>query len=327
MDSTGKRRFISETVKGTKKDAERVLRERLAAIENGGYVAKDKETVAQFLSRWLDTYAATNTTLRTQQGYRGIVNRYVVPTIGSVQLQALTSSHIQRIYAGLLDRGLSATTVIHLHRILKQALSHAVRWGALTRNVADATTPPRPLRKTVKMWDVETIHQFLEFAESNRFHDLFQFAVLTGMRRSELCGLRWQNVDLVGGRLSVVNSLQRIKGHGMVEGEPKTARSRRSISLASDAVELLHGVRGLQIENRLEYGELWSNSGYVFTQPDGIPVVPDRVTQDFARLVRDAGLPHLTFHGLRHAHATLMLTSGVHLKIVSERLGHSNIAI
>jgi len=177
------------------------------------------------------------------------------------------------------------------------------------------------------MWDVLTIHQFLKFAESNRFHDLFEFAVLTGMRRSELCGLRWQDVDLVGGRLSVVNTLQRIKGHGMVEGEPKTTRSRRSISLGSDAVALLHGVRGLQIENQLEYGELWSNSGYVFTQPNGIPVVPDRVTRDFARLVRNAGLPHLTFHGLRHAHATLMLTSGVHLKIVSERLGHSNIAI
>lgn len=88
-----------------------------------------------------------------------------------------------------------------------------------------------------------------------------------------------------------------------------------------------HGVRGQQIENQLDYGDLWTNTGYVFTQPDGIPVVPDRVTQDFARLVREAGLPHLTLHGLRHAHATLMLTSGVHLKIVSERLGHSNIAI
>ena len=106
---------------------------------------------------------------------------------------------------------------------------------------------------------------------------------------------------------------------GVASGPPQLQGSQPCVSR--------HGVSGQQIENQLDYGDLWTNTGYVFTQPDGIPVVPDRVTQDFARLVREAGLPHLTLHGLRHAHATLMLTSGVHLKIVSERLGHSNIAI
>jgi len=317
---------VSETVKGNKREAERVLREHLAAIENGGYVARDRETVAEFMERWLTTYAATNTTIRTQHGYRGYVDRYIAPAIGNLTLQNLTARHIQAMYASMLSRGLSNTTVIQLHRILKQALSHGVQWGMLTRNVADATTPPRLQRRQMPMWAAETIDLFLETANTSRFRDLYHFAVLTGLRRSEICGLKWEHVDLVRGSLSVVNTLQRITGHGLVEGQPKTARSRRSIALAPDVVEVLHGIRGRQIEQRLEFGELWENTGYVFTQLGGAPIAPDMISKDFCAIVRKAGLPHLTLHGLRHAHATMALTAGVNPKTISERLGHSSIA-
>jgi integrase len=304
-----------------------VLRELLAAIENGGYVPKQKETVARFMERWLDTYAATNTTLRTQQGYQGNVNRYIAPAIGNIDLQKLTARHIQGMYADLLAQGLSARTVLHTHRVLSEALSHGVRWGLLTRNVAEAATPPHPQHKAMEMWDADTINRFLEAARISRFHDLYHLAILTGMRRSELCGLQWPAVDLLAGKLSVSRTLQRILGKGLVEGQPKTGKSRRSIALSPEAVNLLHAVRGRQIEQRLAAGEAWHNTGYVFTQADGTPVEPDKVTQEFARVVKVARLPHLTLHGLRHAHATLLLTAGVHLKVVSERLGHSNIAI
>jgi len=326
-DANGKRKQTNETVKGTKKEAERELRERLAAIENGGYVPKHKETVREFMQRWLETYAATNVTLRTLQGYRGYVDRYIDSTIGAVHLQTLTARHIQGVYAGMLERGLSNTTVVQLHRIVRQALAHAVKWGILTRNVTDATSPPSIQRKQIKMWDVDTIRRFLGLTKGARFGDLYHQAVFTGLRRSELCGLHWDDVDLIGGKLSVVSTLQRIRGHGLVEGQPKTQKSRRSIALSPQAVDVLHSIRGRQIEQQLEAGPLWQNAGYVFTEPDGRPVIPDQVTQDFARTIRKAGLPHLTFHGLRHAHATLLLTAGVHPKVVSERLGHSNIAI
>jgi integrase len=326
-DGTGKRKYLSETVKGNKKDAERVLRERLAAIENGGYVAKHKETVKEFMQRWLNTYASTNVTLRTLQGYRGYIERYLDSTIGPVALQNLTPRHIQGVYADMLERGLSNTTVVQLHRIVREALSHGVKWGILTRNPADATSPPSIQRKQVKMWDIDTIRRFLALVHGTRFGDLYRVAVFTGLRRSELCGLHWDDVDLMGGKLSVVNTLQRIKGHGLVEGQPKTQKSRRSIALSPQVIDVLHSIRGRQIEQRVEAGPLWQNNGYVFTELDGRPIIPDRVTQDFARIIRNSGLPHLTFHSLRHAHATLLLTAGVHPKIVSERLGHSNIAI
>ena len=279
------------------------------------------------MQRWMETYVATNTTLRTQHGYRGYINRYIASTIGNVALQSLTARHIQRMYAGMLERDLSATMVVQLHRILREALSHAIKWGLLNRNVTDAVTTPRLQRQEMEMWDADTINEFLEQASTSKFRDVHHLAVLTGLRRSEICGLKWENVDLIAGRLAVVATLQRITGKGLVEGQPKTARSRRSIALSPVAVSVLHGVRGQQMEQQLEARDVWQNLGYVFTQADGTPIAPDMISKDFCAIVRKTGLPHLTFHGLRHAHATLMLTSGVHLKVVSERLGHSSIAV
>jgi integrase len=279
------------------------------------------------MHRWLDTYASTNVTLRTLHGYKGYVKRYLDPTIGGVALQALTARHIQGVYAGMLKRGLSNATVVQLHRILREALSHAVKWGILTRNVADATSPPKVQRKQMDMWDVETIRRFMDGVRESRFGDLYPLATLTGLRRSELCGLKWDHVDLIRGSLSVVSTLQRITGYGLVEGQPKTQKSRRSIALSPQAVDVLHSIRGRQIEQQLEAGPLWQNLGYVFTRADGSPVAPDMISKDFCALVRKAGLPRLTFHGLRHAFASLLLSSGVNLKVTSEMLGHSNIAI
>lgn len=159
------------------------------------------------------------------------------------------------MYADMLAQGLSARTILHVHRVLSEALRHAVKWGILTRNVAEATTAPRPQRKEMEMWDADTIHRFLEVARGNRFHDLYHLAVLTGMRRSELCGLQWPEVDLVARTLAVTRTLQRIRGRGMVEGQPKTGKSRRSIALSPDTVTLLHTIRGRQIEQRMAAGD------------------------------------------------------------------------
>ena len=234
---------------------------------------------------------------------------------------------IQGMYAEFLDQGLGAQTVLHTHRVLREALSHAVKWGTLVRNPTDAVDPPRPRTRPREMWDTDVIHQFLKEATKSPFRDIYNLAVLTGMRRGELAGLRWEHVDLDHGKLSVATTLQRIVGKGVVQGQPKTARGRRMLALSHSAVRLMQGVRSRQIERRLGAGPAWKDTGYVFTQEDGSPIDADRISKDFARIVRKAGLPYLTFHGLRHAHATLLLTAGVHPKVVSERLGHSNISI
>jgi len=280
-----------------------------------------------FLNRWLETYTATNTGLSTQEGYKGSIDRYIIPAIGAVPIQSLTSHDIQKIEAGMIQRGLSARTVLHMHRLLKEALSHAVKWGIVVRNVADGVTPPRPQTKEMEMWDQDTVEQFLAVIEGHRFEDFYQLALVTGMRRGELAGLKWENVDLVVGRLSVVSTRQRIIGKGVVESQPKTPKSRRSIKLGPDTVELLHEIRGRQMEQRLTFGDAWQDSGFVITKSDGLPINPPTATKAFTTIVRRAGLPHLTLHGLRHVHATDLMTSNVNPKVVSERLGHSNISI
>ena len=231
------------------------------------------------------------------------------------------------MYAELTQRGLSAQTIQHTHRVLSEALSHGVQWGMVGRNVAALATPPRPQRRRQEMWDARIINRFLEVSKDSRFHDIYQLAVLTGMRRGELVGLKWESVDLENGQLNVVNTLQRIDGIGLVEGQPKTPLSNRRIAISVRAQALLRNVRTRQLEQRLQAGPMWEKKGFVFTQANGRPVEPGKVTNDFSKIVRVNDLPGLTLKGLRHAHATLLLVAGVPAKVVSERLGHSNIGI
>ena len=326
-DRPGRRKFLSETVRGTRRDAESVLRERLSAVEKGSYVPKHGETVAEFLKTWLADYCAIGTTQRTQFGYEGYINRYMIPTIGNVPLQKLTSRQIQSIYSEMTKKGLSANTIRQAHAILNEALSHARTWGLLSHNPAEAITRPRVVRNELEMWDLSTIRRFLSLADASRFPYPYRFAVLTGLRRSELVGLQWNQVDIPHGTLRVSRALHRITGHGLVEASTKTKRSRRSLELGSEALAVLQNVRLLQVEQKAIAGDFWQDTGYVFAQEDGTPIPGDKLTWGFSQIVKKNGLPHMTFHGLRHAYATLALTGGVSLKVVSESLGHSSIAI
>ena len=326
-DANGNIKKIHESVRGSRRDAEKALRDRLTFVESGSYVPKSQETVSEFMDRWFITYVVTNTTASTQRGYQGAIKRYITPTLGRIALQSLQPGHIQEMYAELLARGLSPRTVLHTHRILRGALNHAMKWGVLTRNPADAATAPRPKDEELEMWDVATIHRFLEAARVTPYHDIYHLAILTGMRRGELLGLHWDHISIEERWLSVATTLQRINGKGLVIGTPKTKKSRRTIALSQEAVLLLKSVQIRQIEQRLAAGPMWRDHGYVFCQTDGKPLHPDKVSNVFRHIVQRAGLPHLSLKGLRHAHATLLLAAGVHPKVVSERLGHSNISI
>ena len=326
-DQDGNRKRLSQVFKGSKTEASKKLRQLLKAVDDGSHVDKTKESVKDFSVQWMETYVATNCTLRTAKGYQGNVDRYIIPSIGKVAIQNLTTGQIQGIYAAMLARGLSRTTVLHVHRVLKQILGYAVKCGVISKNAADGATPPKRAKKQSAMWDVSTIQQFLEGSQDSRYGQVFNFAVSTGMRRSEICGLKWDAVDLFNGSLDVAATLQQIRGHGLVTGEPKTERSRRTIKLAPETVALLQVVQGTQQLNKIVAGPLWQERGYVFTQANGSPVLPDTLTQEFRFLVKALELPPLNLHGLRHAFATLGLVGGMAPKTVSEHLGHSSIVI
>jgi integrase len=326
-DNTGTMKRRTETVRGSRRDAEKALRDRLGQVDTGGFVPKTTETVAEFMHKWLFTYAATNTKPSTQRGYAGAIRRYIAPSVGHLPLQAVQPFHIQKMHADMLGRGLSERTTLHAHTILKQALNHAVKWGLLVRNVAHAVDAPRPPDVELEMWDVPTIHRFIKAAKESPFGDLYHLAILTGMRRGELVGLKWEYVNLDAQTLAVTNTLQRINGMGIVEGGPKSRRSRRQIALGNEATRLLTEVRTRQLEKRLSAGPLWEDRGYVFCQDNGRSLHPDKVSNKFKQIVDENALPHLSLKGLRHAHATLLLSAGIHPKVVSERLGHSRISV
>jgi integrase len=333
IGDNGKRKRVSTTVKGSKISANKELRRILKAVDDGKHVDKSKETVAYLMGLFMKNYVANKCTLRTAQGYRGYIARYIYPNIGSVPYQELTADQIDVLYGQMVrERGLSNTTVVQLHRILHKAFAWAIKTKRIVWNPAAGATPPKKRQHQVKIWDVPTIHEFIEISEDTRFGYVYKFALSTGMRRSEIAGLKWQSVDLPEGEgekgnLSVVSTLHSLEGLGLVEAEPKTEGSRRSIRLSTKTVDLLRAVRGTQELQKLEYGPLWQNTGFVFTHPNGTPLIPDQITQDFASIVKRFDLPHLTFHGLRHAFATLALKQNIHPKIVSEALGHSKIGI
>ncbi len=331
---SGKRKQQTLTVRGSKKDAERELRAVLTRIEGGAYVRPAKLTVGEFLTQWLENYAVTNTSPRTAEGYRVIIHRHLMPNFGALPLSQLHPSHIQGYYAKALSEGradnngkLSAQTVRNIHKVLSEALNHAVKWQILVRNVALAVDPPRPSQSEMATFTEEQARIFLEAVAESPYHELFTVALYTGMRRSELLGLPWKDVDVYLAQLSVTQTLHRLSGRGFVFGKPKTTKSRRTIALPPTVCILLRQLQERQVSERLLLGIKLQDNDLVFSKPDGKPLDPSTITHTFRKIVKSAGLPTLRFHDLRHTHASLMLKQGVHPKIVSERLGHSSIGI
>lgn len=319
----GQRQQRSVTVHGPEREAEAKRREILSTIDHGAYVPPTKETIGGFLDRWFATYAATRTSPRTQADYRSIINRYLAPAFGGLRLVDLRPHHVQELHATLLGRGLSARTVLHTHRVLSEALSHAVKWGVLVRNVCQAVDPPKAEAHEMQVLGWDGVHRFLDAAEASPYRDAYSVDFATGMRRSELLGLRWPQVDLEGRSLSVVAGLHRIKDRGLVLLPVKTNKSRRRIDLDTETVGLLRGLRVRQLEQRLAAGPAWGETGHVFTTADGGPVDPARLSRDFATVARRAELTGFRLHDVRHTHVALLIEAGVHVKVISERLGHA----
>jgi integrase len=336
-DPDGKRRQLSRGGFRTRKEAEHAYAEVRDQLRLGSFVAPTKLTVASFLvDEWLPAVRAS---IRpgTHDLYTTIVNAYIVPRIGARRLADVTPAHLNALYATLLSEGrrqisaarpagLSPKMVRHVHTLLHKAYADAVRWGQAARNPVDRAEPPKPRTPEMKVWDVKQLRRFIDHVETDRLGPVWLLMATTGMRRGEALGLRWSDVDLEVGRISISQT------HVMVEqkvvvSEPKTAKGRRSIALDGATVAGLRALRRSQLDDRMRLGGFWTDSGLVVVREDGSPVVPQTFSATFARHGRAAGLPPIRLHDLRHSYATAALGAGVPAKIVSERLGHASIAI
>ncbi len=249
-------------------------------------------------------------------------------------LMQLKPEYLQRYYSEKLtggrcdsSGGLSAQTVRHHHTALHKALQTAVEWGLLNRNAADAVSPPHVQRPEMQTWDEDEITRFLEAAKTTPYHHLFYLALFTGMRRSELLALRWQDVDFIMSQIYVSRSLHVLKGGKVVFKSPKTAKGRRTVALPPSAILMLGEHHEKQKLDRAMLGIPLNDDGLVFCQLDGRPLLPNSVTHAWIKLVRRTGLKPIRLHDARHTHASLMLKQGIHPKIVQERLGHSSVTI
>ena len=212
-----------------------------------------------------------------------------------------------------------------MHRVLKQALGQAVRWELLTRNPADAVDPPRVERAAMTAYDIRQTAELLQAMRGTRIFVPTVLAVLCGLRRGEICALRWQSVDLAKGQLAVVRSAEQTKS-GVRFKDPKSGKAR-TVSLSATVLEELRLHRVQQTQQLLKVGVRLSGETLVVCQPDGSLLQPRSLTHEWVRLLGKTTLPRARFHDLRHAHATHMLANGVHPKVASERLGHSKVGI
>ncbi|MGK2964451.1 MAG: tyrosine-type recombinase/integrase, partial [Tepidiformaceae bacterium] len=246
---------------------------------------------------------------------------------GKVKLGAVTPQHLQALYNKLLGRGLSPASVVRTHAILHSALKQAMRWNLIPRNPAEAARPPAMTRPEMRYLDRTQVQLLLETATDPTMRALYSVAATAGLRRGEIVGLRWSDIDLERRVLTVQRTAHRVRGMGIVFGEPKTRAGRRSVRLSAVSVAYLRTHRAAQNEHRLRIGPAWNDNDLVFTSAVGTPIEEARVTRLFQRDLDRAGLPRIRMHDLRHTAATLLIEEGVNMKAVQAALGHATIGI
>ena len=317
----------------TRREAQAAMSKVAIAVEEQTHVASSRLTLRDYLTKeWLP---AIEHTIRptTYGSYVSHVECHILPALGSVQLQKLSPAQINALYAKLIAGGrrngkpLAPLTVRHVHAVLHRALKDAVRWGRLARNPADLADPPRVTARgyELRTWSAEQLASFLNSQRADRQYALWQVLAMTGLRRGEALGLRWQDVDLEAGWLSVRRSLIP-EGSQVAVHEPKTAHGRRVVALDPQTVEVLKAHAARQLDDQ-SATESWDDTGLVFTNKDGQALHPWLVSRCFRAALKEAMLPDIRLHDLRHTHATLALQAGIHPKIVSERLGHATVSI
>lgn len=322
-DPTSGERRQKRVTRRTKKEVELAIAELIGKAQ-AGFTDSGKVTVSEFLDSWL---AAVTPTVRssTARRYKDLANKHIKTEIGSIKLAKLTPADVQRLYANRRESGLSSTTVHHMHSVLHGALDHAVKWGLVMRNVTDAVDPPRRQNPEMQTWSAGDAAKFLAAARGDELEAFWYLALTTGMRRGEMLGLRWSDIDFERSALSVRRSLSRGATSRLEAGEPKTAAGRRRIALPANTLDKLKKHRTKQKAIWLAVGEGYADRELVFATVNGTPIHPNTLARAFTKLIAKAGVSKIRFHDLRHTSATLLLASGEHPKVVQERLGHSSI--
>ena len=322
--SGGRRRYVYGK---TKDEALEKLRQAQEEDRKGVLATGPHQKLGDYLMHWLETtHRPPMVRTSTYVQYRSLIKTHLVPGLGHIYVHKLTPQEIQAFYARKLQK-LKPGTVNEIHRVLRCALGDAVKWNLVTRNAASLVSAPHAERYRGPTLTVEQARQLISLVKGNRMEVVLTLAVLTGMRRGEICALRWTDIDFDKKVLYVNRTVNRFSKLGLVVNDPKSKSSRRKIELADLVIEVLQEHREHQGQERTWAGDAWADQGLVITSIYGGFVEPAYVWKRFQQLLQKCELPRMRFHDLRHSAATILLAMGVELKVIQELLGHSTIAI
>lgn len=304
----------------TRREVQDMLDAARQSVQTGIEPTGKRLTVESYLHDWLEA-SRSSVRYSTWRRYEQIVRCQLIPHLGHHPLSKLTAGHVEAMMRAVAGEGRSIRTSLHCRAVLRSALSRAARHGLIVRNAAALADPPHAPQQDVQSLNPDEVRSLLASVEDDPFGPLYVLSIASGLRQGELLGLRWSDMDLESRTVSVRRALQRVNGQ-LIAVEPKTARSRRDVSLPTVALDALRLHRRRQLAAPVQ-----SAMGYIFTDEAGRPLHGPAVTRRFQARLKDAGLPRVPFHALRHTAASLLLARGVHPRVVMEMLGHSTIAL
>ncbi|HMS24199.1 MAG TPA: site-specific integrase [Acidimicrobiia bacterium] len=330
-NASGKRKQKWHGGFSTRKEAEVARAKLIADVHDGAYVEPTKLTFeAWIIQRWIPSMK-TQLKASTFDSYKRNLNNHVIPFLGNTSLTEITPHKLNNLYTELLlngnkrGGGLSAKTVRYIHTTLHKALADAKDEGLIRNNPAERAKPPllrTSLKKDMNVWDAKTLGQFLEYTSDERLGPAWHVLAMTGIRRGELLGLRWNDIDSEHKRIIIRHTLVSVS-YQIIESTPKNHQTR-IIDIDDSTIQILRKQQESQNFDRSNWASIYADSDLVFSRENGTPIHPDSLSQSFERAIKRAGAPRIRLHDLRHTHATLAMQAGVPIKVISERLGHES---
>ena len=331
----GKRITYKKTIQAKNKtEAQKELALFISEIETGQALSAKKMRLRDYAEFWINNYAIPNLSPKTYERYKSMLKARILPYLGNMYLDKIQPMQLMYLYQELSEctyirknetHKLSSKTILEHHRLLHSMLQQAVYWQMIPYNPASRVRPPKARKPNINFYDdVQTIAliKALE-GEELKFRVIILLTIFTGLRRGEVLGLEWQDIDFKNSSVTVRQASQYVSSIGIYTKDPKTETSNRIISIPESITKLLKEYQRKQLKNRLLLGDKWIETNRLFVQSNGAPMHPDTITKWFRQFLEDKNLPHITFHGLRHTHATLLISQGLDVRTVSNRLGHA----
>ena len=322
---TGQRNRVYKTVRGSKKEANAIMRQMMADMDRGIAIRKCPKKISEWMDEWLELYIP-NVEETTRVGYKTKVRNYIKPYLGDIYVQSLRTPHVQRMINDMIARGLSPKNIRDTYNNINAAMKKALVLRMIPYNPCEGVVLPKLKRYKAKVYNINMIHQVLNVAEGTDMYLPILLCTTAGLRRGELLALRWEDIDFQNNILKVRHNLVRGEKDYIIK-EPKSESGIRDIHIGSEVVSYLKKERAKYVTDMMNYGIGFRNYGFVIRQYDGSPLKPDSMSRKWRRFLETNNLPPIRFHDLRHSHATALIQAGVSPKVVQERLGHSDVQI